>query len=80
MCLAVPGRVISLSNDDGVAKVGRIDFGGTIKDASMAFLPDVVVGQYVLVHAGVAISVLSEADAEQTFSHLDEIGVTECTT
>lgn len=74
MCLAVPGRVLDLSGDDPVMRTGRVDFGGVVKQINLAFVPDVGVGDYVLVHVGFAIAVIDESEAERIFVHLDEIG------
>jgi hydrogenase expression/formation protein HypC len=63
MCLAVPGRVIEI---DGVT--ARVDFGGVTKDANVSLVPEAAVGSYVLVHAGFAIQVLNEEEAEETLS------------
>ena len=74
MCLAIPGRVISIAEEDEILRQGRVDFGGVIKQVSLACVPDSVVGQYVLVHAGMAISVVDETEAERVFEYLDKMG------
>jgi hydrogenase expression/formation protein HypC len=74
MCLAVPGRVVSLSGDDPVTRLGRVDFGGIIKQVNLAFTPEAAIGDYVLVHVGFAIGVIDAAAAERVFAHLREIG------
>ena len=64
MCLAVPGQIISLSDDtDPFARTGRINFSGIIKDISLAYVPEAKINDYVIVHAGFALSVLDEAEA-----------------
>lgn len=64
MCLAVPGQIISLSDDtDPFARTGRINFSGIIKDISLAYVPEANINDYVIVHAGFALSVLDEAEA-----------------
>ncbi|MBX3746251.1 MAG: HypC/HybG/HupF family hydrogenase formation chaperone [Verrucomicrobiae bacterium] len=63
MCLAVPGRVVEIQGDDPLWRSGRIDFGGVLKDISLACVPEVVIGDYVIVHAGVAISRLDPDEA-----------------
>ena len=68
MCLAVPGRVVSLEGDDALMRTARVDFGGVFKVVHMAFLPEAVVGDYVLVHAGVGIAVLDAAEAARTLA------------
>lgn len=64
MCLAIPGKVISLTTGDLLERVGRVEFGATvIREVSVACVPDVRVGDYVLVHAGFALTVLDEHEA-----------------
>ena len=74
MCLAVPGRILSATDDDPLFRVGRVDFGGVVKEISLAYVPEASVGAYVLVHVGFAITVIDEAEAERIFEHLREIG------
>lgn len=74
MCLAVPGRVLTLSEDVPIARVGRVDFGGVVKEINFAFAPEAAIGDYVLVHVGFAIAVIDESEAERIFTHLREIG------
>jgi hydrogenase expression/formation protein HypC len=74
MCLAVPGRVLDLSGGDPLTRVGRVDFGGVIKEINFAFAPEADVGDHVLVHVGFAISVIDEAEAARIFVYLAEIG------
>ena len=74
MCLAVPGRVLSVAGDDPLTRVGRVDFGGLVKEINLAYAPEAHVGDHVLVHVGFAISVIDEAEAARVFEHLREIG------
>ena len=73
MCLAVPGRILSISGDDPLMRVGRVDFGGVVKEVSLAYVPEASIGDYVLVHVGFAITVIDEAEAARVFEHLGEI-------
>ena len=73
MCLAVPGKILSVDGSDTM-RTGVVSFGGAKKEASLAFVPEANVGDYVLVHAGFAISVLDEAEAGETLDLLREIG------
>jgi len=73
MCLAVPGQIASITGDD-LIRMGRVDFGGVIKEVNLAYTPDAGVGDYVLVHVGFAISVIDEAEAGRIFAHLRELG------
>ena len=76
MCLGIPGRVTEIRDEAGLA-MGRVDFGGVRKDACLAYLPDLVVGDYVIVHVGFAISKVDEAEALKTLEILGEMGVIE---
>jgi len=74
MCLAVPGRILDVSGDDPLLRVGRVDFGGPVKEISLAYVPEATVGDHVLVHVGFAIAVIDEAEAARMLEHLGEIG------
>ena len=76
MCLAIPGRVIEI-DDQAAMRMSRVDFGGITQDVSLAYLPDVRVDDYVIVHAGFAISQLDEEEAHETLRLLEEIGIIE---
>jgi hydrogenase expression/formation protein HypC len=73
MCLGIPGKVIDTSAFNDIL-MGRVDFGGVVKEACLAYVPETVAGDYVIVHAGFAISRLDEQEAEETLSLLREIG------
>ncbi|MCK4409742.1 MAG: HypC/HybG/HupF family hydrogenase formation chaperone [Candidatus Eisenbacteria sp.] len=68
MCLAVPGKVIEIDGD-----TARVDFGGITREANVVLVPEAAVDSYVLVHAGFAIQVLNEAEAEETLSLFREL-------
>jgi hydrogenase expression/formation protein HypC len=74
MCLAVPGRILSVDGDDALTRTGRVDFGGLVKEINLAFVPDAAVGDHVLVHVGFAITVIDEVEAGRIFEHLRMIG------
>jgi hydrogenase expression/formation protein HypC len=74
MCLAVPGKVIEISGDDPLLRTARVSFAGVIKNVSLACAPEARLGDYVLVHVGVAISVVDQKDAEETYSYLRQMG------
>ena len=76
MCLAVPGQVESI-HDDGGVRMGRVNFGGVVKEICLAYLPDIAVGDYTIVHVGFAISRIDEASAQQTLRTFAEIGLLE---
>lgn len=68
MCLGMPGKVIEINNEDGLM-MGKIDYSGSISRACLSYCEDVKVGQYVIVHAGFAISVLDEESALETLDY-----------
>ncbi len=75
MCLAIPGKIHSIETKfDGLVRMARVSFGGIIKEASLEMVPDAKEGDYVLVHVGVAISVVDEEEAKLTFKYLEEMG------
>lgn len=74
MCLAVPGRVVSIVGDDPLLRTGTVDFGGIKKDINLSFVPDVEVGDYVLVHVGFALNTIDQEEANKVFRYLDEMG------
>lgn len=74
MCLAVPGRILSLTNDtDPLARKGQIDFSGITKEISLAYVPEASVNDYVIVHAGFAISILDEEEAKASLLAFQEL-------
>lgn len=73
MCLAVPGKVVEITGEEPLSRVGKIDFGGVLKEASLAFLPEANVGDYVIVHVGFAISRVDEEEATKVFEYLQEM-------
>lgn len=73
MCLAVPGKIVSIEGEDPITRMGRIDFGGVLKTASLAYVPECSVGDYVIVHVGFAISRVDEAEAAKVFEYLREM-------
>ena len=74
MCLAVPGKIVSVSGED-LARQARVDFGGVLKEVNLAYVPEAQIGEYVLVHVGFAISVVDKDEAERTYALLETMGV-----
>ncbi|SPF33628.1 Hydrogenase expression/formation protein HypC [Candidatus Sulfotelmatobacter kueseliae] len=75
MCLAVPGRVVEITDTGDIAfRRAKVDFGGVRKEINLAYTPEAEVGKYVLVHVGFAISVIDEAEAQRVFQYLEELG------
>jgi hydrogenase expression/formation protein HypC len=73
MCLAIPGKILSLVNEDPLTRTGRVSFGGVVKEVNLAYVPEAVVGDYVVVHVGFAISKLDEPEAQQVFEYLKQM-------
>ena len=72
MCLGVPGKILEVYQQDGLP-MGKVSFGGIVKEACLAYTPEAQVGQYVLVHVGFAISQIDEQEAQEIFSYLEAI-------
>ena len=72
MCLAVPGKIVSVNADqpNQLMRAGRVNFGGIVKEINLAFVPEAQVGDFVIVHVGIAISIVDEKEAAQVFEYL----------
>jgi len=78
MCLAIPGKILSITNQlDETFRFGKVSFGGIVKEVNLCMVTAANIGDYVLVHVGVAISVVDEEEAQRTFSYLKQIGEVE---
>jgi hydrogenase expression/formation protein HypC len=74
MCLSIPGELIEIINElDETFRVGKVSFDGIIKEVSLTLVPEAVVGDYVLVHVGAAISIVDEDEAKKTFELLKQL-------
>ncbi len=76
MCLAIPGKIIE-TYSAGDLKMAKVDYGGAVKEACLAYVPEAGVGQYVIVHAGFALNVLDEAEAQETLDLFRQMGMAE---
>jgi hydrogenase expression/formation protein HypC len=76
MCLAIPGKILDCTEQGGL-RVGRIQFGGIVRQASLDFVPEAQVGDYVMVHVGFAISRVDAEEADRTYQLLAEMGAVE---
>ncbi len=74
MCLAVPGKVVSIDESNPELKMAKVNFSGVSKEVCVQWLPDVKIGDYVLVHVGFALNKIDEQDAEETLKILREMG------
>ena len=73
MCLGVPGKITEIYESSGM-KMGKVDFGGVIRETCLDFVPEAQIGEYTVIHVGFAISLLSEEEANKTLEMLREIG------
>jgi hydrogenase expression/formation protein HypC len=73
MCLAVPGKIIEITPTPG-SLMGRVDFGGVVREVCLEAVPEAALGNYVIVHAGFALNILSEEEANETLAALRELG------
>ena len=76
MCLAVPGLVMSVAEKDGTT-MAEVDFGGLRKEVCLEYIPDVKIGEYVIVHVGFAIQRLDEKSALETLGNFERLGILE---
>ncbi len=72
MCLAIPGEVKEIFEENGL-KMGQVDFSGTLTKVCLEYVPEIQVGQYTIVHAGFAISIIDEEEAQARFSAWNEL-------
>ncbi len=73
MCLAIPGKILSISGKSSIMPLGKVSFGGVVKEVNLAYVPEATPGDYVIVHVGFAISILNEKEAQLVLDTLDEI-------
>jgi hydrogenase expression/formation protein HypC len=76
MCLAIPGKVEEIAEENGL-RMGRVNFGGVVKRVCLDYVPEVKVGDYTIVHVGFALQKIDEAEAEKTLALFREMGVLE---
>lgn len=76
MCLAIPGKITSINSfsQDEIFRQGKVSFGGILIEVNLSMVPDASIGDYVLVHVGVAISTIDEEEAHKTFEYLHQMG------
>lgn len=73
MCLAIPGKIVEISGSEPLSKTARVSFGGVVKTVSLAYVPEVEIGDYVVVHVGFALSKIDEDAARETLADLQQI-------
>jgi len=74
MCLAIPGKILSLIDTTDIMRIGRVSFSGVIKEINLVYTPEATVGDYVLVHVGFAISIINGTEADRIFAELQRLG------
>lgn len=74
MCLAIPGKILSITGDTPLQRAGRVSFDGIVKEVNLACVPEARTGDYVIVHVGVAISRVDEGEAQRTLEYLRAMG------
>jgi len=72
MCLGVPGKIIDIYESNGL-RMGKIDFGGVVREACLAYVPEAKIGDYTLIHVGFALNIISEEESQQTLELLNQI-------
>ncbi len=73
MCLAVPGRIVSIRGDAPLTRMAKVNFGGILKEVNLAYVPEAKVDDYVVVHVGFALNTLDESEAQQVFEYLKQM-------
>ncbi|MCT7957121.1 HypC/HybG/HupF family hydrogenase formation chaperone [Laspinema palackyanum] len=74
MCLAIPGQIISINeNDEPLLRSGRVSFGGVVKTVNLAYVPEAKIGDYAIVHVGFALSIIDEGEAQETLDYFKQI-------
>lgn len=73
MCLAVPGKLISVDDSPPLMRAGKVNFGGILKEVNLAYVPEAKPGDYVLVHVGFALSIVDEVEANRVFEYLRQM-------
>lgn len=73
MCLAIPGEIIEIVGEDPLTRMARISFGGVVREASLAYVPEAKPGDYVLVHAGFALQTVDEEEARRTLELFEQL-------
>ena len=74
MCLAVPGKIVSIDDSNPELRMAKVNFGGIMKDICIQWLDDIKIGDYVLAHVGFALNKIDEKDAEETIEILKQMG------
>ncbi|WP_119072854.1 HypC/HybG/HupF family hydrogenase formation chaperone [Aggregatilinea lenta] len=74
MCLGIPGKIVEIYEQHGL-RMGKVDFGGVIKEACLAYVPEAQIGDYTIIHVGFALNVIDEVEAQKTLQLMIEVGI-----
>ena len=74
MCLGIPGKIVEVYETNGL-QMGKIDFGGVIRETCLAYVPEAKVGDYTIVHVGFALNMIDEDEAKKTLDLMAEVGI-----
>src|SRR5215475_3428341 len=74
MCLAVPGKIVSIEGDDPILRDGKVNFGGVVKRVNLSLVPEAKISDYIVVHVNLALSIVDEEEAKQVFEFLKTLG------
>lgn len=74
MCLGIPGKIVEIYEQNSL-RMGKVDFGGVIKEACLAYVPEAQIGDYTIIHVGFALNVIDEVEAQKTLQLLIEVGI-----
>jgi hydrogenase expression/formation protein HypC len=74
MCLGIPGKIVDIYDANGL-KMGKVDFGGVLRETCLAYVPEAKLGDFTIVHVGFALNLIDEDEAQKTLALLDEIGL-----
>lgn len=77
MCLAVPGKILEISENDSLTRLAKVSFGGAVKDVNISFVPGAKVGDYVIVHVGFALNIIDEEEALKSLEYFKQMGENE---
>lgn len=77
MCLGIPGRIIQIGEEQDELTMGRVSFGGLVKEVCLSYVPEAKIGDYVIVHVGFALNKIDEQEAAKVFEYLEQMGETD---
>lgn len=76
MCLGIPGKIVQISEEKEGLTMGKVSFGGLVKEVCLSYVPEAAIGDYVIVHVGFALNTIDEQEAGKVFEYLEQMGET----